>query len=166
MINYKRSEATEQIAVIKWCHINVFMYPELELIYHVPNGGKRNQLEAAKLKQQGVKAGVPDLFLPSPKHGYHGLYIEMKYGQNKTTSSQREWLKKLKEQGYLCRVCYGAEEAINLIKEYVKGERTNGLKKALGYLYKKYGNNEVVVSFSQYIDKLVLEEQRKLLEGK
>ncbi len=119
MINYKRSEETEQIAVIQWCQINEFMYPELKLMYHIPNGGKRSRTEAARFKKAGVKAGVPDLHLPVAKHGYHGLYIEMKYGKNTTTPIQKEWLLALKEQGYLCKVCNGAEEAIAVLQQYL-----------------------------------------------
>lgn len=31
-----------------------------KLIYHVPNGGHRVKTVAAKLKAQGMKAGIPD----------------------------------------------------------------------------------------------------------
>ena len=89
------------------------------MIYHVPNGGSRNRIEAANLKRQGVKEGVPDLCLPVPKNGYHGLYIEMKFGKNKTTKDQEEWLKRLSQYGYKTAVCYGAEEAREVIKEYI-----------------------------------------------
>ena len=106
MQNRKRSEATEQEIVINWC-------------YHVPNGGSRNQLEAANLKRQGVKAGVPDLNLPVALNGFHGLYIEMKFGKNKTTEKQKWWLEQLQKQGYKTAVCYGADEAIDTIKEYL-----------------------------------------------
>lgn len=81
MQNRKRSEATEQERVISWCGYNADRHPELKLIYHIPNGGSRNELEAANLKRQGVKAGVPDLTLPVALNGYHGLYIEMKFGK-------------------------------------------------------------------------------------
>ena len=50
----KRSEASEQITLIQWCDINRCKYPELGLIFHIPNGGKRNKLEAIKLKKEGV----------------------------------------------------------------------------------------------------------------
>lgn len=116
----KRSEATEQEAVIKWCNRQQRECPELKLIFHIPNGGSRNTLEAANLKRQGVKAGVPDLCLPVPKNGFHGLYIEMKYGKNKTTKRQEEWLKALREQGYYTAVCYGAEEAETVIASYLQ----------------------------------------------
>ena len=119
MQNKKRSEATEQEIVINWCEYNSPRHPELKLIYHVPNGGSRNQLEAANLKRQGVKAGVPDLNLPVALHGFHGLYIEMKFGKNKTTEKQKWWLEQLQQQGYKTAVCYGADEAIDTIKEYL-----------------------------------------------
>lgn len=119
MQNRKRSEATEQEIVINWCEYNSTRHPELKLIYHVPNGGSRNQLEAVNLKRQGVKAGAPDLNLPVALHGFHGLYIEMKFGKNKTTEKQKWWLEQLQKQGYKTAVCYGADEAIDTIKEYL-----------------------------------------------
>ena len=75
---------------------------------------------SSDLKRQGVKAGVPDLCLPVARNGFHGLYIEMKYGRNKTTDSQDEWLEALKEQGYFTAVCYGAEEAERIIARYLQ----------------------------------------------
>ena len=121
----RRSEATEQEALITWCRIFENRYPELKMIYHIPNGGSRNQLEAANLKRQGVKAGVPDLCLPVPKEGYHGLYIEMKYGKNKPTDNQEEWLESLRQNGYKTAVCYGADEARETIKQYIGWRETN-----------------------------------------
>lgn len=117
--NRRRSEATEQETLIVWCGWHEAKHPELKLLYHIPNGGSRNQLEAANLKRQGVKAGVPDLCLPVARNGFHGLYIEMKYGRNKTTEKQEEWLDALKQQGYFTAVCYGAEEAEKVIAEYL-----------------------------------------------
>ena len=116
-----RSEDTEQIAVITWAQWNMQRYPELELLHHVPNGGSRNKAEAVKLKQMGVKAGVPDLHLPVPKAGFCGLYIEMKYGKNKPTQAQNEWLDALREQGYFTAVCYGFYETVNTIRQYLQG---------------------------------------------
>lgn len=115
----KRSEATEQEALIAWCMVFENRYPELKMIFHIPNGGSRNRIEAANLKRQGVKAGVPDLCLPVPKNGYHGLYIEMKYGKNKPTDKQEEWLESLRQHGYETAVCYSADEAREVIKKYI-----------------------------------------------
>ena len=62
-----RTEASEQEAVITICKFMENRYPELKLLHHCPNGGKRDRVSAAVLKRQGVKAGVPDLHLPVPK---------------------------------------------------------------------------------------------------
>ena len=114
-----RSEDTEQIAVVQWAQYNVNHHPELKWLHHCPNGGSRNRLEAVKLKQMGVKAGVSDLCLPYPKGIYCGLYIEMKYGNNRQQDSQKEFLKEMAEAGHFVATCYSAEEAINVISEYV-----------------------------------------------
>lgn len=110
----KKSEANEQIAVIDYCELR--NYP----IFAIPNGGSRNQLEAANLKRQGVKSGVPDLCVPVAKHNYHGMYIEMKVGRNKPTDNQIKWLRMLKENGYFVCVCYGFDEAVKALDWYFK----------------------------------------------
>ena len=115
-------EAHEQVALFRAIEdIGVKLYPELELLHHIPNGGKRNAREAEHLKQQGVKAGVPDLFLPVARGKWHGLYIEMKAGDNKPTQKQEWWMKKLTEQGYVCMVCYGYKQAMEVLVKYLTG---------------------------------------------
>lgn len=79
------NEAYEQIKLFNWVAYARNTYPQLDLLYHVPNGGKRNQKEAFNLKRQGVRAGVPDLCLPVSRGKYHALYIELKVGNNKAT---------------------------------------------------------------------------------
>lgn len=88
----KRSEDTEQINVVSWACWNVNRYPELKWLFHVPNGGSRNRAEAVKFKQMGVKAGVSDLQLPYPKGSYCGLFVEMKFGNNRQQDTQKEFL--------------------------------------------------------------------------
>lgn len=122
--NLKRGEDTEQMGVIDWAQWNMGRFPELKLLFHVPNGGKRNAREAARFKAMGVKAGVPDLCLPVPMNGFAGLYIEMKYGRNKPTDAQEEWIDALRQQGYKVSVCYGGEEAVRELEEYLQGTRT------------------------------------------
>lgn len=117
--NAKRSEDTEQIQVIMWASWQQNKHSELSLLYHCPNGGSRNKAEAVKLKQMGVKAGIPDLCLPVPKGIYNGLYIEMKYDTGRLEESQKKMLKALAGAGHYCTVCYGAEEAIKVLEEYV-----------------------------------------------
>lgn len=112
-------ESTEQIALFKWAAFQSGKYPELELMYHIPNGGRRDKVTARILKAEGVKAGVPDICLPAPRGKYHGMYIELKYGKNKTTRNQYQWLASLSGQGYYTTVCYGWEDARKVIMQYL-----------------------------------------------
>lgn len=116
----KRNEDVEQIAVVQWAQYNIIHFPELKWLHHCPNGGSRNQLEAVKLKQMGVKAGVSDLCLPYPKGIYCGLYIEMKFGDNRQQDSQKDFLKDMALAGHYVATCYSSEEAISIITEYLK----------------------------------------------
>lgn len=97
-----------------------YKYPELKLLFHIPNGGKRDIVTAAKLKAEGVKAGVLDLCLPVPKGIYHGAFIEMKAMDGKISSEQSMWIEDLKNQGYFIAVCYGWEKARDIITSYLK----------------------------------------------
>lgn len=100
----RRSEDTEQMSVMDWARWNQNAHPELELLHHCPNGGSRNKAEAVKLKQMGVKAGIPDLCLPVPMGMYNGLYIEMKYDTGRLEDSQKKMLKALAAAGHYCTV--------------------------------------------------------------
>lgn len=113
-------ESGAQETLFNWIEWQLEKYPELELAFHIPNGGKRNAREAANLKRQGVKAGVPDICLPVARGGYHGLYIELKVGNNKPTEKQKEWQKKLNKQGYLSVVRYGWQQAAQTLTEYLE----------------------------------------------
>lgn len=92
------------------------------MLYHVPNGGSRNRIEAARLKAQGVKSGVPDIVLPAARGEYHGLYIELKRQRGgRISEEQKKWIAGLTEQGYRAEVCEGWEAAAKVIIEYLEG---------------------------------------------
>lgn len=114
------NEVGAQETLFQWVGYQQRKYPELKLLYHIPNGGKRDVRTAVSLKRQGVKAGVPDLHLPVARGGYHGLYIELKVGSNKATNYQKEWLAELTKQGYLAVVCYGWQEAAEQLVNYLE----------------------------------------------
>lgn len=117
--NSKPHKDGHQEALFSWAAYRTEIMPELQYMYHVPNGGKRDKATAAVLKRQGVKAGVPDIMLPAARAGYHGLYIELKAGENTTTKKQKEWLEYLRQQGYYTAVCYGWQPAAQLIEQYL-----------------------------------------------
>lgn len=109
-----------------WAAMQSGKYPELNLLYHVPNGGSRHKAEAGRLRAEGVKAGVPDLCLPVARGQYHGLYIELKRQRGgRTSDHQSEWLDALSAQGYKAALCYGWEQAAGTIIEYLTGGGTH-----------------------------------------
>lgn len=114
-------EGPEQIAVIEWFEAQ---YPAFgSFLMHIPNGGKRTRFEAFHFVKEGVRKGVPDLFLPLPRHGYHGLWIEMKAPPGFSSSlsaDQKEWLERLYRQGFAVAVSHGREPAITLLGGYMR----------------------------------------------
>lgn len=112
-------ESGHQEALFSWAVYNTGRMPELEYMHHVPNGGKRDKATAIALKRQGVKAGVPDIVLPAPRGEYHGLYIELKAGQNTATKTQKDFLSYLRQQGYYTAICYDWQKAAELIETYL-----------------------------------------------
>ena len=115
------TEAMEQTWLFQWAaDMARLKYPELALMHHIPNGGSRNKVEAARLKGQGVKAGIPDIFLPVARGGYHGLYIEMKRQKGGIVSvDQKRMINALRLQGYCVQVCSGFQNAADFIEKYL-----------------------------------------------
>lgn len=115
------TEAQHQANVFKWSRQPSVRreWPELALLHHIPNGGKRDAIEARHLKAQGVKAGVPDLCLPAARGQYHGLYIEMKTEKGSTSNAQDWWGEHLLAQGYFWEVCHGWENAVRVLEWYL-----------------------------------------------
>lgn len=74
------AESRECLALMKWAgKIRLESGHSLsDVMYHVPNGGKRGMTEAGIMKGEGVKAGQMDYHLPIPRNGFASLYLEMK----------------------------------------------------------------------------------------
>lgn len=114
------TESEEQQAVMEWAEAASGKWPELRLLYHVPNEGRRSMATGGRLRAEGLKSGVPDLCLPSAHGEYHGLYIEMKRTKGgRATPEQKEWLEMLEEEGYKTEICNGADAAIKAIGTYL-----------------------------------------------
>ena len=125
------SEHSEQVALFNWAEMMKSRHPQLALMFAIPNGGHRHKATAVRLKKEGVKSGVPDIFLAVPMqrmtYGFsegwiHGLWIEMKYGKNKPSKDQKKWLQALNDEGYRAEVCYTFEEARDVIIDYLRLE--------------------------------------------
>ena len=97
-------------------------YPHLKgRIFAIPNGGSRHKVEAMRLKMEGVRAGVPDLFLPIAANGKHGLFIEMKRSKGgRLSPQQHDWLAYLSGADYQAHCCAGFDEASACIVSYLE----------------------------------------------
>lgn len=122
IIQARRGDAEHraQVAVVTWATLARAEFPELALLFAIPNGGHRNVIVAKKLKAEGVKAGVPDLFLPVARGGYHGLFIEMKAGKNRPSQEQLELMNRLVLESYRCAVCYSSADAESILRHYLR----------------------------------------------
>ena len=114
------SEHDEQSALIDWANLVKNKYPELKWLYANANGGHRHVLTAIKLKREGVKPGVFDLFLPVARGGFHGLYIEMKYGKNELSDAQVEFKHFIFSQNYCNGVFWSWIKAKDFIINYLE----------------------------------------------
>ena len=112
------TESEEQKALIKWW---AFQYPQFDhLLFHIPNGGLRNLKTAVRLKAEGVKPGVADLFLAIPSGGFHGLFIEMKRQHgNCQTETQKQFQEAVQRQGYFYLLARGWIAAKDGIERYL-----------------------------------------------
>lgn len=116
------TESNEQQTLFEWAGRMEGKWPELKMMYHIPNEGKRSAKTGARLKAEGLRTGVPDICLPVARDGHHGLYIELKRRKNsRITKDQLDWIAGLVEQGYVAAVCRGCDEAISLITDYLSG---------------------------------------------
>lgn len=92
--------------------------------FAIPNGiflkDKRTAFAIArKMKAEGLKKGIPDLFIAHCTTQYAGLFIEMKTKTGQTSKEQKEWIERLEKQGYRATVCRGFNEAIKELENYL-----------------------------------------------
>ena len=124
------TEHGHQRAIFCWAQQNTHKYPALDLLFAIPNGGKRDKITAGKLKAEGVKAGVPDICLAVSTSHSAALYIELKRpkdkGKAKTKgvvgNKQAEWSAKLIKYGNAVCVAYGWEHAVDILESYLSSD--------------------------------------------
>jgi len=133
-----QQEHNEQVALFKMAASLETQYPELSLLFAVPNGGKRISHKDKNgryyspagqwLVAEGLRKGVPDVWLPIMRNGHPGVVIEMKSEKGRLRPEQIEWLHKLREQGWITEVCRSWVDAINILMEYLIGDKWNEIE--------------------------------------
>lgn len=113
----KIAEHAHQANTCEWFH---YQFPQYRKhLFAIPNGGARHKAVAGKLRAEGVVAGVADLFLMVARHGFHGLFIEMKAEGGRLTECQIAFKGRAEAQGYKHAVCWSADEARAVLTEYL-----------------------------------------------
>jgi hypothetical protein len=116
------SEHDEQKMLYQWKDMMVASgyAPELDLLFAIPNEIRsRNKYATVRMKEEGLKRGVIDNFLPVARQGYIGFWIEMKYGRNYLSEDQRAWAVAMIEQGHRVDVHYTFEAAAISLCDYL-----------------------------------------------
>lgn len=95
----------------------------------LPNGKWVTTGEGGKLKEMGVRKGVADLFIPVPRGGYHGPWIELKvdmsrFGGSKSYpgKAQKQFLKRMSQMGYAVAVAWSLDEFMQYVNDYKSGK--------------------------------------------
>ncbi len=117
------SEHDEQAALFTWRDLMAAQIPELNLLFAVPNAAKRSPGLARWMKAEGLRSGVPDVWLPVSRGRWHGLVLEMKRSDGGAGESpeQEWWRTVLLEQGYYALVVKGWDQAKEAILRYLEG---------------------------------------------
>lgn len=112
------SEHDEQVSLFQEMALRAKQDPRWGKAFAIPNGGLRNIVVAKKLKAEGVRKGVSDIFIHVPCGAYCGMFLEMKRRKDSDLSmDQINFMASVQPQ-YIATVAYGAEDAINRIADY------------------------------------------------
>lgn len=114
-------EDTDLIGLVSWFDFN---YPHLKhLLVHVPNESMMPPQGRVKAKKKGLRSGFPDLMLLQKNSEYSGLMLELKRKdgtKGRPSKNQKMYNIELSEEGFCCTFCYGLDQAILCIKEYLQ----------------------------------------------
>lgn len=121
------SESQEQAALVSWWRMAGPTLAPNAVLAAIPNGGARDAATGARMKREGVVAGMPDLLLACARSGRHGLFVELKRRKGGVLSqAQRDLFPLLEAQGYAVAVCRGFDEARQAVEDYLAGKLFNG----------------------------------------
>ena len=106
-----------QARVIRWFRL---AHPDMvHNLFAVPNGGYRTKTTAALLKAEGQLSGVADLILLRRKGRCGALLLEAKIKGNYQSPTQKEWQKRIEEDGYIYKIFHSLEEFVEIVEEYL-----------------------------------------------
>lgn len=120
------SEHDTQAAFFEWVRYMANRDSRYRLIWAIPNAAKRSWWLGKRMRAEGLTKGAPDVIVAVPCGGYHGMFIEFKYGKNTTTPEQKEMLGLLQGQNYLAVVVFEVDHAVEVVSRYFAMGSSNG----------------------------------------
>lgn len=123
---FNPKEDEECFAFSDWLKLNNI--PHSHIGNESNSGSKNAMIRGAKLKRMGQSRGVWDYDIFVPIKGidnrvdcYQELRVEMKRRHGGVVSpEQKEWGKIYELAGIPCKICKGADEAIQFVSQYLK----------------------------------------------
>ncbi len=112
------SEHQEQAAFFSFVWLHSGRYPLLEWIHSIPNWTPKES-DRLYLSAEGMTAGILDVFIPIPRAGFAGFYIEFKAGRNEPTDDQRAFALFAIDQGYRVDIHRDWLEAARALFDYL-----------------------------------------------
>lgn len=114
------SESQSQQATVKWwaqyaLHREI---PQITLMAF-PMQGARTARNGARLKAEGMRAGISDMFLALPREDFAGLWIENKTSKGRLTETQIAFQNVMARNGYKVVTCRSSDETKKEIKAYL-----------------------------------------------
>lgn len=110
----KNQEHQIQVAICNYLDYRNIPY------FSIPNGGMRNIGVARKLKAEGVKAGVADLFIMQGNQLHNGLFIEVKTPTGRQQETQKNFEKNAFANHYCYEIVRSLDELIEKLNTYLK----------------------------------------------
>lgn len=117
------AEHNIQRIFVQWFRLQYRQYAPL--CFAVPNGGARNTLEAARLKAEGVRAGVADILICVPRGGYGCLGLEFKTARGRQSDAQKAWQAAFEQAGNMYAVVRSVGEAADVVRKYMMSDETD-----------------------------------------
>lgn len=106
-------ESSIQSGCVTWFRLQ---YPKY-IIFSVPNGGSRNEIEAGHLKEEGALSGVSDLVLIAEKSV---LFIEMKAPKGRQQETQKRFQRDVERLGFKYYICRSLSEFQMTVERWIK----------------------------------------------
>jgi hypothetical protein len=97
-------------------------HPAALVTFAIPNQAVakfRSKAMRIRFWKEGVRAGVPDIFVSYPMAPFHGLYIENKTPGEKPSKEQVAWHERLRAAGYRVEVCFSARQQFEVFCDYL-----------------------------------------------